>query len=237
MEPLKGISIWEQLFPKPIAIEWKYLNKFDEGYVSVVNTISRDSPVFGGNALRLLNSDGVTEQKYRMFALNADALQKAHGARGRVPKLLTRGIYVGQPAVVEEFPPVVKGLEFDDYLRSLDPERRSVFYRSLTRLYADLANEGIIHKNPQGRNFAIGPDMKAGLIDFEVSWVDGSDNNVLPDKSEVEVGAIEGLMDYIFNTERKSPGYVAGVHHLQKDSKGMQELQQFADAARNLKAG
>lgn len=242
IEPLEGISTWERQFPKLIAVKHNHLITLDDfdSYSSRVSRISSDSPVFGGQVLKLLNpvsdQDDAPGKKYLMFALNADALEKVSGFQGSIPKLLARGIYDRQPAVVEEFLPGAKGLEFDDYLRSLDPEQRSVFYRSLTKLYADLATEGIVHVDPQGRNFAIDTNMRAGLIDFGASWVDGSDNNVLLNRAEAEVRAIAGLIEYICK-ENYSSGYVAGVNHLEIASRSMQHLQQFAEAASGLKAG
>lgn len=223
-------SVQERYFPKPIQLEDQHLQPIGEGgHVCDVYRISSDSPLYGGHLLKVLREANVTEKKLKMFALNADALDKVNGANGRVPKLLIRGHYSNQPAVVEELLPGVKDTEFDDYLRSLNPEERVQFYRSLTVLYADLERQGIIHADLQGPNFAVMPQMNAGLIDFGIAYVDGSEHNIFSGRSQIQRKTIDGLVDYIKKIESQADGYVAGVYRLKKVSGTIQNLAQFAE--------
>lgn len=229
-------SIRERYFATPIQLKDEHLQSIGEGgYVCDVYRISDASPLYGGSLLKVLRKEGLTDKKLRMFILNAEALQKADCTDGRIPKLLSKGSFCDQLAVVEELIPGVRSEEFDFYLQSLNPADRVRFYTSLTRLYVDLELKGIVHADPVWRNFAITPQMGAGLIDFGIAYVDGSGFNFLT-RLKAQRQAIDELVKYIRNIELKACGRVAGVYRLKQISGEIQTLVQLAESVKELKA-
>ncbi len=158
------------------------------------------------------------------FEQNALALEKLaprDSDIARWPSLITRGTYQGKPAQVETnlvyHPSSIVGIQLADYLKTLTMDKRLKFYNSILAYLWLQDSHGVVTYDVKTGNWGIYGQAKdiskqvhdpntATLLDFGVSWVEGSPYNTVTRQKAYDEGRAYFLLE-VGSLERAASTY------------------------------